>query len=44
VRDIQGAMKRKKVKPRRRSATELIAEALALHERGEVAVAEQMYR
>jgi predicted TPR repeat methyltransferase len=37
-------MKRKKVKPRRRSAADLIAEALALHERGGVAIAEQMYR
>jgi predicted TPR repeat methyltransferase len=43
-------VKRKKPKPKpspqlaRRSATELVAEAFALHERGEVAAAEQRYR
>src|SRR5262249_59285643 len=43
-RDIEGAMKRKKQKPRRRPAGELIAEALALQERGALAEAEQRYR
>ena len=37
-------MKRKKPKPPRRPAGELIAEALALHERGAVAEAEARYR
>jgi predicted TPR repeat methyltransferase len=37
-------MKRKKPRPRRRPAGELIAEALALQERGALAEAEQRYR
>jgi predicted TPR repeat methyltransferase len=37
-------MKRKKAKPRRRPTGELIAEALALQERGQVAEPEQIYR
>lgn len=37
-------MKRKKAKPRRRPASELIAEALALQERGALVEPEQIYR
>jgi predicted TPR repeat methyltransferase len=37
-------MKRKKAKPRRRPVNELIAEGLALQERGAIAEAEQRYR
>jgi len=37
-------MKRKKPKPRRRPAGELVTEALALQERGALAEAEQIYR
>lgn len=44
ARDIECRMKRKKPRQRRRPAGELVAEALALQERGASAGAEQLYR